>query len=141
MKKILSILLFSIVFLSCKTAQSSISDFEHSDVKEQHTYVYQGKLNIKDSVVIRDSVVMHPDGSKSSFRSKEKYRATTLKEFILTTVKLKKTITILKKILTTKYVYVHDFFWWSGIVFYIVLFIILLYKMTKKSNNYEQRTY
>lgn len=132
MRKYITIILFPLLLIGCKVNKEAASLYDHSDVRQESSYSRKSDVNIKDSVVIRDSVVMHPDGSKSSFKSKEKYRTKTEKEITKILVKTKQTVTIIKKILTTKHVYVHDYFWWSSLVLHLLLFIIILNKLYKK---------
>jgi hypothetical protein len=127
MKKTLSILLLFLLFFGCRTAKGV---FENNVSGSEIKYVYIHNLNQKDSVVFRDSVIIYPDGSKSSFKSKEKYTVVTEKEIIEKIIK--KTITITRKILTTKTVYLKDFFWYSGVLFYVLLFVIILIKLNAK---------
>jgi hypothetical protein len=127
MRKHIFIAILSIIVLGCKTVESNYSD---SNIKEEIRYRYIDKINVRDSVIIKDSVVIHPDGTKSSFNSKEKFRTEVEKKIIEIRVEVKKTIT--KRILTTKTVRIRDFFWWTGLIFYILLFIFVLIKLSKK---------
>jgi hypothetical protein len=127
MRKNLSILLLFLLLFGCRTAKGV---FENNVSESEIKYVYIHNLNQKDSVVFRDSVIIYPDGSKSSFKSKEKYNTVTEKEIVEKIIK--KTITITRKILTTKTVYLKDFFWWSGVLSYVLLFIFILIKVNIK---------
>jgi len=131
MKK-LFILLFPVLLFSCATQKS----FTNSDT---NTNLNQGKETEKiyetifrDSLVIRDSVVLHADGSVSKIHSenKTKIQIENVYWYINQHIELTKTVLRTEKIYYTKYK--HDFIWYSGLLFYLSVIIFLIYKLKNK---------
>jgi hypothetical protein len=144
MKKQIIILLLSGLFLSCSTLQkatnTSNSTNSTSETKQKIETIYETVA--RDSVVIRDSVVMHPDGSKSSFHSEKTSKIDIQKFYYNIYSNILKTLSINTKttVYQTKTVYKHDLIWYSGLLFYISLFIIILIKLNKKFSLWQKLT-
>ena len=130
MKRLVFILL-SFVLLSCSTQKSITTESNtNSNHDTQIEKIYETVK--RDSVVIRDSVVLHADGSVSTWHS-EKATKAELKNvywYIRERLTLRKTIVKTIKVTVTKKV--HDFIWYTGLLTYILGITFIIYTITKK---------
>ena len=130
-KLILSIILGTFLLTSCNTIGSvQTSDIVNDTIHHTQTdYIHQ--TITKDSVVIRDSIVMKADGSKDSYHS-EKIKSNNVEKVYYNIVEHKKiTYTVQKTLQVTKEVQVHGIFWWLGFILSGLFIAGITYKVLK----------
>lgn len=127
MKKYILIIV-SVFLVSCAAQRTTSTAMQNTEQKTETIYI----AAVKDSVVYRDSIVMHADGSIDRWHEKKTVKSSveTFWQRIYYFMEIDKTITITKTVEVKKEVPVRGFFWWLGLLFsiYITIFIIIKIK-------------
>lgn len=134
MRKIVFLFCFVVLFFSCKTTQKAVENNIVSERSQIAAYVNILDRNVRDSVILRDSVVVREDGSVL-YREKSRDRISRDFKNVFTYyyLNIKECVRISNKttITVTKTKYKTGFFWYFGFVSFLALIAFLVFKLNK----------
>ena len=132
MKKILILFTASLLLVGC-ASKKLVSDTQTDRTSDRIQAVdYIHKTILKDSVVIRDSMVYHADGSKSTYHSEKSQKSNIQKIYYKYFSKLvitKRIVKTVKEVVTKTR---RDFIWFTGLLTYLAGIIFIIYKLNKR---------
>lgn len=141
MKKVIFYTILSVFFLSGCISKKIVTDTQSDRTSDRVQLVdYIHKTITKDSVIIRDSVVYHADGSKSTYHAEKSSKTDIQRVFyrIFNKLTITKTIKIIHKEFVTKER--RGFFWFVGLLTCITLPIFSIYKLNNKFSLWQKLT-
>lgn len=143
MKKYLIFTLLVLFVIGCKSTKNVVDNNVQTNNNSILEKRYETIYNLRDSLVIKDSVVVREDGSVV-YREKSSNRVSIDRKntFTYYYLNINKNIVKTQKetIFRTKKIFVRDAIWYSGLMFYICLFIIILNKLNKKFSLWKRLT-